>query len=269
MSTSGTMQELVLDHAEFLALLEAVQAHRVVGIAETDLFPADPNERRVLVEQGKEALQRRGALQSQGQGELALTPAFEMLARTVAYPQVAITTVREVIGVGPQLFLHYTARGVAVEQTFPQEKVHRLAVIPDIATLVEREDFILSLQDRPTPRAAVEISEDTLRTLKELVDTHQHDAVRALLARHGMRNEEAEALYQTLTNMTFKAEALVLRCGHEIINDVRGLVIWQSPQLTWLMAQVPSGAPIMRIQTTNAASVKQLLLGYIEEFSRT
>lgn len=269
MPTSMLMQELTLNHPEFLALLEGVQAHQVVGIKQEDLFPVDGRERQELLEQGRAALQQRGALAAhQETRELTLTPAFEKLIRTVAYPTLANIIVREVLGLGPQLFLHYLADGVFVEHTYPQEKVHRLAVLPDMPTLLERERFILSLEDEPIHEAAVEISESTLQTLQTLVNAGQHEQARALLTEHRMLQEDAEALCQTLMHMAFKGRATLMSYDNKEITDVRGVVIWQGQGGTWGMIQRNPDVPSISIQTTNASKVKYWLNQYFEELAR-
>jgi hypothetical protein len=269
MPASMVMQELILNHAEFLALLEEVQAHQVVGIKKEDLFPADEHERQELLEQGRAALHQRGALAAhQETGKLTLTPAFERLAQTVAYPKLANIIVREVLGLGPQLFLHYLAEGVFVEHTYPQEKVHRLAVLPDMQSLIERARFILSLIDEPIHEAAVEISEDTLQNLQTLVNTGQYEQARRLLTEHRMVQEDAEALCQTLMHMAFKGRATLMSYNDKVITDVRGIVIWQGQGGTWGMVQRNPEVPMVSIQTTNAANVKYWLSQYFEELGR-
>jgi hypothetical protein len=263
------MQELILDHPEFLALLEGVQAHQVIGIKKEDLFPADEHESRELLAQGRAALRQRGALAAyQETGESTFTPAFERLARTIAYPKLASIIVREVLGLGPQLFLHYLAEDMFVEHTYPREKIHRLAVLPDMPSLLERERIILSLEDAPIHEAAVEISESALQTLQTLVNTRQYEQARILLAEQGMPQEDVEALCQTLTHMAFKGSATLMSYNEKEITDVRGIVIWQGQGGAWSLVQRDPDTPLVSIQTTNASNVKYWLNRYFEALAR-
>lgn len=269
MPASMLMQELILSHPEFLALLEGVQAYQVIGIEKEALFPADERESHELLAQGRTALHQRGALAaSQGTRESTLTPAFERLARTIAYPKLASIIVREVLGLGPQLFLHYLAEGMFVEHTYPQEKIHRLAVLPDMPSLLERERFILSLEDAPIHEAAVEISENALQRLQVLVNTRQYEQARILLTEQGMPQGDAEALCQTLTHMAFKGRATLMNYDKKEITDVRGIVIWQGQGGTWGMIKRNPDAPLVSIQTANASNVKYWLNQYFEELAR-
>src|SRR6185437_2694923 len=113
----------------------------------------------------------------------------------VAYPEVAIIIVRDVVGIGPQLFLHYTAGGLFVEQPFPREQVHRLAVLPDLPTMIERERYILGIEEIPTTDAQLEMSEDTFRTIKDLVQYQPPERAETFFARYGAKASEAVALY--------------------------------------------------------------------------
>jgi hypothetical protein len=262
------MQELVLNHAEFLALLDAVHARRVVGIEPASLFPSNEEELRAVLAQGKEALQRRGAWESQGQDAYHLTPAFEHLARTIAYPEIAIVLVRDVTQVGPQLFLHYTAHGQAVEHSFPEEQVHRLALLPDIPTMIERERYILASEEMPTTGATLEMSEDNFRTLKELAQHQPRERAEAFLARHGAQKADAAKLLQALAEPAFVGSVAILRCRHQAISDARSIFVLQGAESAWRATQKVPGVPILSIQSTNASDLKYQMLQYYEELSR-
>lgn len=268
MPTSMLMQELVLNHPEFLALLDAVHARRIVGIDPASLFPSNEEERRAVLAAGKEALHQRGAFQSQGQSEDHLSPAFESIARTIAFPEIAIILVRNVTGVGPQLFLHYMARGQAVEHTFPQEQVHRLALLPDIPTMIEREHYILALQETPTPNVTLEMSEDDFRIAGELARHQPPERAEAFLAQHGVHKAEAAKLLQTLASPTFVGSVAVLRCEHKEVVDARSIFVLQGADSAWRATQKVPGVPLLLIQSTNASDIKNQVRRYLDELSR-
>lgn len=263
------MQELVLSHPEFLALLDVVQAHLVVGMDPKSLFPPDEGERRATLAEGKAALQRRGALQEQEQVEYQLAPAFQSLARTIAYPQVAIITVRDMTGIGPQLFLHYIAHGMFVEQTFPREQVHRLAVLPDLPTLIERERYILSLEEMPTADTMLEMSEDALRSVKDLVQYQPPERAAAFFTRYGAKASEAVTLYQAFAHRTSTGSIAMLRCEQEKVTDARSVFVLQGAGSAWRATQKVPGVPLLLIQPTNASDIKYQLLQYFEALSRS
>lgn len=265
MPTSMLMREIVLNHPEFLALLDAVQARHVVGIDPASLFPLDEEQRRALLAQGKAALQRRRAWK----GESQLTPTFEYLARTVAYPEIASMLVRNVAEIGPQLFLHYLAHGQAVEHSFPQEQVHRLALLPDIPTTIERARAILALEELPKTEAVLEISEEVFRIIKELAQQQQRARAEALLAQHGAGAAEAMKLAQALAHPTFTGSVALLRCGYEEILDARSLFVLQGEGAAWCAIQKIPGVPVLLIQSTNGSDVKRLLRQYYEELAGT
>jgi hypothetical protein len=267
MPTSMLMRELVLNHPEFLALLDAVQARHVVGIDPASLFPPDEEERRTVLAQGKAALQQRGAWKNQGESQL--TPTFEYLARAVAYPEVASMLVRNVTEIGPQLFLHYLAHGQAVEHSFPQDQVHRLALLPDIPTMIERARAILALEELPTTDAALEMSEEVFRIIKELAQQHQRERAEALLAQHGARAAEATKLAQALAHPTFTGSVAMLRCGYEAILDARSLFVLQGEGATWCAIQKIPGVPVLLVRSTNGSDLKRLLRQYYEELAST
>jgi len=56
------MNELLLEQAELLALLDAVQARAIVSISPAHLFPVDVDERHAEVQRGNDSLLERGLL---------------------------------------------------------------------------------------------------------------------------------------------------------------------------------------------------------------
>ncbi len=269
MPTSMFMQELVLSHPEFLALLDAVQARRVVGMDPGSLFPVDEGQRRAALEQGKAALHQRGAFKREGALEYQLTPAFESLARTVAYPEVAVIIVRNVTGTGPQLFLHYMARDIFVEQTLPSEQVHRLAVLPDLPTWIERARYILAVEELPKTDTMLEMSEDDFRTVKHLVQYQPRERAEAFFTRCGAQPAEVAALYQAFAHPTSTGSVAMLRCEQEHIVDARSMFVLQGAGSAWRATQKVPGVPILAIQSTNASDMKDQLLTYFEALAHS
>ena len=105
------MAEITLQRPELLVLLDALEVASVVGIDREDLIPDDLAAHRALVQQGHALLEKRGGLRVEPDGVIALTRDLADLARVVAFPDVASIMVRDMPGVGRQLFIHCQKAG--------------------------------------------------------------------------------------------------------------------------------------------------------------
>ncbi|HEX4202613.1 MAG TPA: hypothetical protein VHZ51_00105, partial [Ktedonobacteraceae bacterium] len=233
------MYELLLERAEFLALLEAVDARAIVGIAREKLFPLDEEEHRAVVKQGIVQLGQRDLLDRDDQPR----PDLLKLVRIVAYPQIVFLVVRHVQALGPQLFLLYQSHEGIVEQTFPTEGTHRLAIIPDIPLLLARAVQILELPEVLPTRSSVEISQEEFFQCNELARQGQSGAALEILRRAGMPAFEADALVTTMHQPVFSGDIAVLKCAHETIIDARDITILRDHTMTWSATQIVPGEP--------------------------
>jgi hypothetical protein len=172
-----------------------------------------------------------------------------------------------VSGVGPQLFLHYTAHGMFVEQTFPREQVHRLAVLPDLPTFIERERHILSLEEIPRTNITLEMSEDTFRSVKDLVQYQPPERAESFFTQYGAKASEAVILYEAFAHRSSTGSVAMLRCEQEQVTDARSVFVLQGAGSAWRATQKVPGVPLLLIQSTNASDMKAQLLHYFEALS--
>jgi hypothetical protein len=247
------MNEIHLERSEFLALLAAVHARFIVGIAREKLFPADAKERRTVLQQGMTLLARRGLLQSEdNQPDATLLK----LARIVAYPQIAFVIIRHVQKLGPQLFLLYQSQEGIVEQTFPTAGMHRLAVLSDIPLLLTRAAQILSLPEHLSQRNSIELAQEDFFQCNDLAQHNQPERALELLKQKGIPLPEADALVTVLHESDFRGEVTLLKCRQETIVDARDIAVIQDQKMAWSATQIVAGEPLLRIESVNALIVQ-------------
>jgi hypothetical protein len=249
------MNEIRLEHPEFLALLDAVHASMIVGIAQDKLFPQDEEERGAVLRQGMAQLKKRGLLQADHQ----LHPGLLRLARIVAYPQIAFFIIRHVLALGPQLFLLYQSGEGMVEQTFPIEGVHRMAVLPDIPHLLTRAVQILHLPEQLPFKSSVEIAQEEFFQCDHLVHQNQREQALNILRHASMPFSEADALVAALQTSDFRGNVTLLKCADQTIVDARDIAIVQGRQTAWYAMQIVAGEPLLHIETVNAPTMQSLL----------
>lgn len=257
------MNEIRLERPAFLALLDAVQARVIVGIARDRLFPQDEEERGAVLKQGIAQLEQRGFLQADHQPD----PDLLRLARIVAYPQTAFLVIRHVVGLGPQLFLLYQSPEGTAEQTFPTEGMHRLAVLSGIPLLLARATQLLSLPEQLTFRSSVEIAQEDFFHCDHLARHNQHRQACEILQRAGMPSSSADILVEALQSSDFRGEVALLKCAQETIVDARDVVVILGKQTSWYATQIVAGEPLLRVETVNALTMQSLLSSYFVELT--
>ena len=240
------MQEIFFTHAEFLTILNAVRASVMVGAE--NVFPQNKEERETVLRQGTALLEQRGLLSTGGQFHAELLRA----ARIIAYPQVAMIIIRHVLALGPQLFLLYQSQEGIIEHTCPKEGVHRLALIPDVSTLLIRATQILSLPDQDPIKASIEIEQEEFFKLNELTQHAQHDPALGMLQSIGMPSTAAEALVGAMEKPTFSGHAVLLKCAEQTIVDARDIVVVQDQKTAWYAAQRTPGQPVLLVKSIQA-----------------
>lgn len=249
------MHEIRLKRPAFLALLDAVHASVIVGMARDKLFPQDEKERRAVLRQGIAELEQYGFLQADHQP----LPDLLKLARIVAYPQIAFIVIRHVMGLGPQLFLLYQAQEGVIEQTFPAEGIHRLAVLPSIPLMLARVVQILSLPEQLPFKDSLEIAQENFFHCDDLARHNQHTRALDALQPTDMPLSDAEALVTALQTADFRGEVTLLKCANQTIVDARDIVVVQDKQTAWYATQIVAGEPLLRVETVNAAIMQSLL----------
>lgn len=249
------MHEILFSHAEFLTMLAAVKAQVIVGTEAGKLFPQEREERERLLRQGRALLRQRDLLTVNGQFNADLLRA----ARIIAYPRIAMIIIREVIAIGPQLFLLYQSQEGAIEHTYPKEGVHRLALIPDLPALLARATQILSLHEQDPIKASVEIEQNAFVTLYDLTRHPQHNSALEMLQRTGVPPAAAEAFVTALEKPIFSGHAVLLRCVDQTIFDARDIVVVQDQKTAWYALQRVAGQPLLLFKSVHARAMYEVL----------
>jgi hypothetical protein len=261
------MTGLILERSEFLVLMDAVKAPAVVGLDTASLVPADKAQHQALVLEGVEKLKQRGLLRADG-GLHKLNPDLLAMAMAVGRPDLAAITRKDLPGLGSQLFLHYLAPPVIVEQTLPTERQHRLVILADMPTLIERLLAILPVQEAralPTERAVMTM--DAFLTLKQQAESGGRTAAMAAAQASGLSAAGAESLISALAEPAFGGSIALLKIVDDQAKDARNLALVQGAGAAWLFKQTTPGAETLDVTTTDGLEVRKLLVQWFAELS--
>ncbi len=258
------MDGILLKRSEFLTLLNATRAQVVVGFNSEELFP-DETQLRAQVMEGIESLKQRGLLQVENDLHVINADLLAMMT-IVSYPQLAAITTRDNPGIGQQLFLHYQAANLAVEQTLPDAATHRLAALPEAAALVPRLQAILPMQAEPGAlQTEVILPQAVFMEVKGLAEAGHAQAATQALVQNAMAEPAARLLTDSLQNPTLGGTIALLQCRDEEISDGRQMALVQGPAAAWAITQTEPGAPSLRVATVTAAAVGEQLQQWVKE----
>ena len=260
------MDELVLERSEFLALLDAVGASAVVGFPSDDLFPADIEAHRQLVAEGHARLAARGLLRLAPNGLRVIAAGLMQIALVVARPEVALVSVREIPGEGPQIFMHYLAADAVVEYTLPTERQHRLAPLAGREALVDRLLVLFPLPEDAGDVQALTLLPESFFAAKATAPSSTTDAV-ALLTDHGVPADLAGHLADALAAPTLLGTLALLRCEGATLSDARNPLLIVGHASAWMIAQAQPGDPQLRLSTVAQADLRAQLTAWLEELT--
>ena len=144
------MKEFILDRAEILALMTAVNTSLIMGIDNDRLVPDTQEKQAELAWQGIDSLKQRGLLRVENDTHI-VNGDLMMMATAIAFPQVMTFITRDLPGEGQQQFLHYRNDPVNVELTMPTEAKYRLAALPaaNLACHFCRRSHLRAANNRP------------------------------------------------------------------------------------------------------------------------
>jgi hypothetical protein len=260
------MGGIILARPEFLVLMDAVQAPGVVGLDVLELVPQDAEEHKAVVAAGIQQLKERGALSVQD-GINVLDTTLLGMAMVIADPELALITMRDTPDVGGQLFLHYKAQDLVVEQTLPSEEEHRLALMSQ-AELVDRIVEILPLHASSTDadgRAVLE--QDAFIEVKDLVEAGDASKASKVLAKQRVEGGFAESLLASMTAPEFGGTVAILRCKQGQVVDARNLAVIQGSEAAWLVCQAEPASAGFEVSACDEGMMRSLLSDWIGELS--
>jgi hypothetical protein len=188
------------------------------------------------------------------------------MALLIANPELAVITTRDNPGLGQQLFLHYAAGEVVLEQTLPNAAQHRWALVPGLSGLVERLLGILPMQEAPAATTfRVEIPQEEFLSIKQQIESNQVQTARVTLRQLQWPESVIHTFIETLQRPVFGGAIAVLRCERREVVDARNLALVQGPQTALWMKQGVPGEPVLEVATVAARQVHELLAAWLAE----
>lgn len=261
------MEDMLLEQAELLFLLNDIHAETVISIAPANLFPAEPEQRQVVLQEGAASLAQRGLLLVESDGHEGVNAELLSLITTLAHPKIAILVVHNDHETGLQLFWFYQTDEQIVEHTLTQEKLHKLTSLPNAPAMINRIEEILAVHEELSLNVVGEIGQSAFYTVKNLASQHEHEQALDILRVSGLSDADAAAMLAVLERPLSAGNIALLRCVHETVIDGRNLALLQDEQATWSARQRVPGVPVLVVETTNSQSVNAQLLSYVEELS--
>lgn len=261
------MVEFRMERSEFLYMLSAAGATRVVGIDPGGLWPTDADSREKVLADGEDRLLRRGLLLVGSDGSRVLDLTLIAIITAIAHPDRAALVTVNLHRRGPQLVVLYQSGAVAVEQTFPGPNTHRLALLGDATGLLSRLWEVLDTGEYEQSASHYTLAQHTFFEVNHLAGTRQQSAARALLLDSGLSPRDAESLSYTLSTPDIEATAALLQCrGHEI-TDARDVALASGGHATWSFHQRVAGEPMLIVENSTREHLNSLVEHLYDELA--
>jgi hypothetical protein len=259
------MSEVLLDRSEVIFLLHVIQARAIVGIPAETLFPSDPVEQQQLIAAGEEKLLRRGLVLVGSNGLRMIEGTLCAMVTAIADPDLATVAIRHVAGAGQQIFLLYQSANLAVEQTFPSEGTHRLALLGSPAALLERLQVILPIRASAAKADGGVMPQNTFVEMQHLVHAGQWQRIGHLLRESGLSEWTADALLRAMEHPDLDGTVALMRCQRDSIADARNVAILCGAETAWAFHQLVPGELSIAVEPATADSVRNLLVRWRDE----
>ena len=254
------MKEFILDQAEMLALMTAVDTSLIMGIDNDRLVPDSQEKQTELAWQGIDSLKQRGLLRVVDDTYI-LNGDLMMMGTAIAFPQVMTFITRDLPGEGQQQFFHYRNDPVNVELTMPTLEQYRLAALPDAVAALERIRQILPV---PFTEATISVQEaidqELFFQIKTWTEQGEFDQAKEALQANGFTVEAAEQLVQTIHSPTLGGSIAFMQVADQEVVDGRNLALVQDEQVAWLLYQTVPGEPVLSVTTITAVTYSTALL---------
>jgi hypothetical protein len=260
------MDGILLQRSEFMVLLDAVQASGVVGLPR-EAFPRESDQFRALVLDGISRLQMRGLLRKQANVNVLNTDLLVMAA-TVAHPQLAVLTTRDLPGTGQQLYLHYETAGLVVEQTFPDEQAHRLVALSNRGMLIERLNAIVAAPTKNGRHGTTAtVPQAALAEAKARAEENQAEAATQVLRKAGLDAAAAKSLVESFQAPVASSAMVLMQCREGQVTASRNVALVHGRTAWWLIRPAEPESAGYVVQTADAASLAALLRKWMLELA--
>lgn len=253
------MTALILSRAEYLVILDILHVKHIFGLEDRSLIPADRETHLQLIHEGIGQLKSRGLVKIEFGRHIIERRLLETVS-VVARPQVVITTIRDRLGIGAQLYLHYEAHGHVVEQMLPNEDQISLGQLPDIHSAMDRIVRILNLPDgRCTYHRPRTITRANLLQTHTLLESGDSSSALRSLTNLGWTASFAAGYLATHTNRQMSGLVNLMAPKGGGPGASRDLTLIQSNDETWLLTSRPDGRNQLFVRQANAASFRKVL----------
>ncbi len=266
------MEGAVLETPEFAYLLAVLHATSIVGVADSELFPADQAAQDAIYAEGLSKLKEHGWLtpiENAETEQFNLNSRLLYMAAVIAEPDFVVFTVRNDPAGGQQVFLHYLAGSDIVELSITGDRQYTIASIPDRLALQNRIRELLELTDvKAAPRVQFTIDEAVFFTMQDYAEHDQRDQAAAILKEHEINGAVGDSLLNALQVADSSSLVVVVRPKDGDIIAGRKATVYRLPDVTWLARRVDAETNTLKVETVQADTLQTVLDNYLEYLSK-
>ena len=250
--------ELNLYHSQVAVVLDALRLPSLIGMPEDAFSAPDAKARNTMLQMGISHLVDQRLASRKPNGSIALDEDVAAIIKVAADGEYAAVIIKDVTGVGKQLFVHAATQNAVVEHTRPEEDRHRFGVLKSRASLRPRWAEILPVPAVASGQAAaVQCKLRNFEKAVSLAKDQQARQAEQLLLSPQQQPAEKEAitrLVDAMAHPAYSANIALIRRESGLIMDARNFMLLVGRQTSWLISQTTPGAASLVIQAVSGSA---------------
>ena len=258
------MMQAKLTPPEFAYLLQTLEAQKVVGVNNAELFPTDPAVRDELLNRGLLQLQADGWFVS-ADGKISANSRLMVLVAVIANPEIVLTATHLAESNTRQIVTYYLAAEYVVEQFQTDDGDYVLTQLPAKAALVERLAGLFSLGEPPwTQLPALTFELATFETTLSQARSGSPEGLRQALQANDVPLEALDDLVNTIVGLkpAGKIEGAAL-AGQHLLDWQELALLADSSGRQWL-ARKDEGENVLELAPPALDRFKRLFRQFLQ-----
>ncbi len=250
---------LILDRAEFYALVVLFRARMMVGLDPAALVAGDLESQQSLFNQGRDQLRERDLIRLTEHGAIDVDSDLRDLFTAIVMPDQVVLTIRRMPAGERSLLLFYGHDDLFVELTIPRTGIYRLDPIGTAEAVIVRLLQILPLTDQPFVPEALTLSGSMVAEAFQQV--MKHDATHAQMLLEASPSDNATLaryLVDVFASATFAGNITLVRPTMGGTIQSKDITVIHSPDESWSLIS-ENGSDRLWAERMNATALRSTL----------
>ncbi|UCG22755.1 MAG: hypothetical protein JSW55_11275 [Chloroflexota bacterium] len=260
------MEEILLERAELLSLLEMKGIDQVIGISQDQLPSPESFERQIILDDGRSRLLEQELL-TVAEDHYEIDGQLDTMLSALADPQTVLRLRRSAPESDEEVWSWYFLTGSDMVQviTSGSEQFEIGRLVDDDAALAQIDEvFPLDPMPESTSYRAVVDQEDA-ELVRALADDWDEVPALTILEADGLSPVGAIGLFDDVTEPRWRGEIDFMACKDGEVKVHHRLLVLQGQEGSWLAWQDDPDKSELQIQSASAGALREQVQAYWSE----